>query len=302
MKQKNAFSLIELSIVILVIGILIAGVTQSSRLISQFKLSTARQLTSSSPVSSIPDISMWFDATSEYAFATGTSSYTDVDTPDDGAPIGRWNDINPRVTKLERKALVQATGDNQPLYSANAVNDLPALSYDFSNDCLASSDGNVSPRYFASADEQVTIFLVQRFAGTALSNTSSISWGTGLTNRFILFASWSGDILFDSGDVADSRVTYDIPSSSSFYGSPKIITVKRNGTDAEIWLDASSVGSIDDAGSFVDFSTTAVFQVGGCASKFNGFISELIIFDRSLKAEEQSAVESYLSKKWGIDI
>ncbi len=300
--KRKAFSLIELSIVILVIGILIAGITQSSRLISQFKLKTARQLTSSSPVSSIPDVSMWFDATSEYAFATGAGTYTDVDTPDDQTAIGRWNDMNPRVTALERKALVQATGNNQPTYYSNAVNDLPALSYDGTNDCLASSSGNVSPSYFSSADQQVTIFLVQRFMGTSSSNTSSISWSTAVTNRFILFASWSGDIFFDSGDASDTRVTYDIPSSSNFYGKPYLISLKRNGADSELWLNTSSIASRDDAGSFVDFSTSAAFEVGGCASRFNGFISELIVFDRALNSEEQSAVESYLSKKWGIDI
>ena len=37
----KAFSLIELSIVILIIGILVAGVTQSSRLFRQITLSTA---------------------------------------------------------------------------------------------------------------------------------------------------------------------------------------------------------------------------------------------------------------------
>jgi prepilin-type N-terminal cleavage/methylation domain-containing protein len=36
--QNKAFSLIELSIVILIIGILVAGVTSSSRLLKQMKL------------------------------------------------------------------------------------------------------------------------------------------------------------------------------------------------------------------------------------------------------------------------
>ena len=49
----RAFSLIEISIVLLIIGILVAGVTQSSRLISQSKINSARAMTQSSPVSSI---------------------------------------------------------------------------------------------------------------------------------------------------------------------------------------------------------------------------------------------------------
>lgn len=38
---KKAFSLIELSIVILIIGILVTGVTQSSRLVRQMKIASA---------------------------------------------------------------------------------------------------------------------------------------------------------------------------------------------------------------------------------------------------------------------
>ncbi|MFM7621060.1 MAG: prepilin-type N-terminal cleavage/methylation domain-containing protein, partial [Alphaproteobacteria bacterium] len=47
---NKAFSLIELSIVILIIGILVAGVTQSSRLVNQFRLTSARNITLSSPL------------------------------------------------------------------------------------------------------------------------------------------------------------------------------------------------------------------------------------------------------------
>jgi prepilin-type N-terminal cleavage/methylation domain-containing protein len=41
-KPSKAFSLKELSIVVLIIGILIAGVTQGSRLVRQSRLSTAQ--------------------------------------------------------------------------------------------------------------------------------------------------------------------------------------------------------------------------------------------------------------------
>ena len=60
MKQNRAFSLVELSIVILVIGIVIAGVTQTSRLIGQMKLSSARTLSQSSDVNGIKDLILIF--------------------------------------------------------------------------------------------------------------------------------------------------------------------------------------------------------------------------------------------------
>ncbi len=50
---------------ILIIGIIVAGVTQASRLVREFRLSSAQNLTKSSPVSGIGGLSLWFDAVSD---------------------------------------------------------------------------------------------------------------------------------------------------------------------------------------------------------------------------------------------
>jgi len=89
-QSKNfckAFSLIELSIVILIIGILVAGVTQSSRLLKQFRLITARNITTSSPVSTIKDLVFWIEPTLETSF--------DPNEAQQDYQLTRWNDINP---------------------------------------------------------------------------------------------------------------------------------------------------------------------------------------------------------------
>ena len=79
MAKKNAFSLIELSIVILIIGILVAGVTTSSRLIRAMKLISAKQLTQSSPVLTISDLLAWFEPTKEGIFGSGSAgTYTQL--------------------------------------------------------------------------------------------------------------------------------------------------------------------------------------------------------------------------------
>ena len=71
---KKAFSLIELSVVVLIIGILIAGITQSSRLVRAMKLNTARSLTRSSDVNSIRNLTAWFDATAEGVFSSSCNT------------------------------------------------------------------------------------------------------------------------------------------------------------------------------------------------------------------------------------
>ena len=66
---------------VLIIGILIAGITQSSRLVRAMKLNTARSLTRSSDVNSIRNLTALFDATAEGVFSsscTTTSTGTDL--------------------------------------------------------------------------------------------------------------------------------------------------------------------------------------------------------------------------------
>jgi prepilin-type N-terminal cleavage/methylation domain-containing protein len=117
-KKSRAFSLIELSIVILIIGILIAGVTQSSRLLRQAKLSTAQTLTKSSPVSGIKGLLIWLEPTLDDSFLSAEA--------DDGAGAHQWNDINPQSSS-KYYAVIDSDGD-VPLYKASSgPNGLPSL-------------------------------------------------------------------------------------------------------------------------------------------------------------------------------
>jgi prepilin-type N-terminal cleavage/methylation domain-containing protein len=57
--NKKAFSLIEISVVILIIVILIYGVSVGVDLYQDFRLATARSLTLNSRVGRIEDLSLW---------------------------------------------------------------------------------------------------------------------------------------------------------------------------------------------------------------------------------------------------
>ncbi|MBM5781910.1 MAG: prepilin-type N-terminal cleavage/methylation domain-containing protein [Pelagibacterales bacterium] len=93
--SNSAFSLIEMSIVLLIIGILISGVTQGLKLLNKFKLQTAQSLTQSSPVASISGLSYWFESTSEKSFSASEAV--------DEEKISNWYDISPRNTVLVAK-------------------------------------------------------------------------------------------------------------------------------------------------------------------------------------------------------
>ena len=146
-KHQKAFSLVELSMVILIIGILIAGVSQGIDLYSDFKLASARNLTSGSIVARVPNLSMWWETTMENSFANPK--------PNDGELINQWNDINSqRAMKIN--LFNTSNSDSRPTYKASAINNLPALKFSNAQE-LRSAD--IKGDSFFSNNE-ITVFLV----------------------------------------------------------------------------------------------------------------------------------------------
>lgn len=91
-KCSKAFSLIELSIVILVIGVLIGGVFSAVDQIYKFRIKAAQYLTMGSPVSSIAGLDLWFEVSLENSLS--------VVNPQDNQTITRWNNINPHIITI----------------------------------------------------------------------------------------------------------------------------------------------------------------------------------------------------------
>ena len=73
-KNHKAFSLIEISVVIVIIGILIAGISSGIDMFQDYRLTSARNLTKNAPISRIPDLKLWLETTSEKAFKVGTTT------------------------------------------------------------------------------------------------------------------------------------------------------------------------------------------------------------------------------------
>lgn len=142
-RKKQAFSLIEMSIVLLIIGIIIAGITQGSRLVGAFKLSTARNLTQDSPVTSIKNLALWLETTSE-------KSFPDTET-ENGSAVDAWYDINPDVSN---KVTVTAA-TSTPQYILNCMNALPCLRFDGVANFM-----NYDGSFLANSD--YTIFVVEQ--------------------------------------------------------------------------------------------------------------------------------------------
>jgi len=287
-RNLRAFSLIEISIVVLIIGILIVGVTQSSRLVSQAKVNSAKTLTQSSPVASIDGLMFWVETSSPQ------ESFSNKDI-EDGDAITVWNDINPQNSNRNN-----LTG-TYPNYETDGINAIPALTFDGIDDALTSSNfANISTG-------TVTIFAAIRLPGT-LANGTIVSKGTNFELKVTSSgssATWEvcgGGNCYPSSASATANAAYVV---SAVYNNTSTV---NTGTDTlagvNIFQNGSSLTQTTTTTSLTSSSDS--LTIGNVATGTDDFLEgnlgEVIVYDRSLKKEERQSIEEYLGKKWGIKV
>jgi prepilin-type N-terminal cleavage/methylation domain-containing protein len=289
---KAAFSLIELSIVILIIGILIAGVTQGSRLINAYKLSTARALSNSSPVPSIKDLFFWLDATAETAFLNQNSS-PDIEDTD---TVSSWKNSNPLTTS--QQFCIQGTTGNQPTYVTDGINNLPSVRFNVSNGTM-----RLSCTLGVSINTENTIFTVVKWVSSyALANTNFLVIDSGSAEQTLNSVTTAGLFQFSNWNGSSN---VDVLSHTLTSGGNVVITRYSNPTlnSSALYFNGSNVSTSTSTltGTFPNITIT-VGNFTNASRTLGGDIAEVIIYDRALKNEERIAVEKYLGQKWGIKI
>ena len=301
MKQKitKAFSLIELSIVILIIGILVAGVTQSSRLIKQMRLAMIKSMTLNSPVSSIKDLAVWLESTMDVSLIDGEEST--------GNTISAWFDINPQSST--KYNAISPSASESPTYLADGINGLPAISGDGTNDSMLING------------------LTDSFEGTGFTWIGVIQWVRpssgargyfGLKSDYGNFNNLTSVFLDDcNGSFNCFRVTSRSDGGlASYFGfntttfnqyQPHIISIVRKTTSLMNYDNGTQIGpTVNDssvAGIYRTSGPWALFKYTNTNTLyFQGYAGEYILYGRALKDDERKDVEKYLSKKWGIKL
>jgi prepilin-type N-terminal cleavage/methylation domain-containing protein len=117
-KKPSAFTLVEISVVVLIIGILLAGISQVFEMISEASLKSARSLSKSSRITRTDDLSFWLDATSDKAFDK---------EKDDNSTVSIWKDTNPKSTSPASSNTSSAS--LYPSYVLSAISSLPAVRF-----------------------------------------------------------------------------------------------------------------------------------------------------------------------------
>ena len=311
MTNKKAFSLIELSIVILIIGILVAGVTSSSRLVSQMKLASARSITISSPVSSIQGLLAWYETTIESSFDLSIGDQDQVAT---------WYDINPQSSF--KNNLTQSNASNRPTYIKTGIGGIPSLNFNNSNLQFDNFILNSNYTIFAvfkrsNVANNLGMDILTLLSGGPTGNAgllieiqpSSGAWlglnrSIRLLHRYPYSASWGSNEndnytslsypIMENGEYIFGYVRNFNNSSTASY---------INGNNANYVAVLSGYSTYGyNIQNFIGPLTMVVGNLIAANRPFSGMISELIIYDRALKYDEVVDVSKYLSKKYSIKI
>ena len=266
---KKGFSLIEISIVLLIIGILISGILVGQDLILDAKIKSAQNLTRTSPVNKIPDLTLWLDVNAEKSLITTATAdrcllkYVSYQDLLGNETICAWQDINSQKSFASDKISLSLNTTHalnaMPTYVVNGIGGLPSLYFD-GGDYLISSIPqstdvantilNVDLHSLLSSSE-VSFFIVQQFEGASsgTSNTATLfhhsSGNFSIQNNHRVSITPSGGtasdeygpkITFVSG--ADSVLTTVKPTFSMTL--PQVISVIRENSSAKLYVNSTA--------------------------------------------------------------
>lgn len=218
----------------------------------------------------------------------GTSSTTDL------LPVNEWQDISGNSLHAQ-----QTEGSLQPLFIANAINGMPAIWFDGSDDFLSIADVDALDNTHG-----VTLFAVTRPENPDGQPRGIISKRTSSGNEeaYYLFVYDNNRIYFNAeGNRINSsnNLVTDQPQvfSTVFDGSlsnPRS-RIFHNGVQSGSGNGPTSIGNY-----------TSDLHIGilnpDYGRGFRGDIAEIIVYRSSLNAAQRSIIEAYLGNRYNISL
>ena len=294
MQRKAGFSLVEISIVVLILGIMLAGIFNYNNFVLKASLVSAKKITKSSTILRIEDLAFWLDATAQNSFKpdelVNTAFLSDIS---DKQTIGWWQDVNLQRVYPARLNFISSNLANRPKYLVSAINNLPALYFD-GNDFLRIEN---LPTTAIASENEITIFVVQNVTKGALNTVTINSSIDGIVERVILHAYWSNGIFFDFGSwYSGGRISkLDYPVNS-YLNKPQVISAIKNSSSSSVYIN-SKLEFEANTTSVLNTSLNRYLEIG---ISFDGHIGEILIYNRALRVKERMLIEQYLMKKWKI--
>lgn len=283
----KAFSLIELSIVVIIVAMLITGIIKGSGLVRSSRIANARSYTAKSVVPEIKNLVAWYE----------TSMIDSFDKRDavDEAQISNWYDISPssNVGSNKRNTLTRTAGSGV-VYNASGINDIPSI--------LFSGGEKISlDNFFQGGSVQNTIFIVFR-PSSSPSASLQVLTDSGSSGSTSSVGIKNNSINLNAGSSSDTGTSTN--SASLEVDTDYVLCVYFNGTSSQAFLnDASNrIGDSTISSGDNELRGLTIGSYQSSSSPFSGFISEVIVYNTVLTLQERKDVMSYLGKKYKISV
>lgn len=195
-----------------------------------------------------------------------------------------------------KTAASQSVANNRPV--TTTVNGKTALSFDGSNDGLdftgtARTDETWIIAAAQTADQSGTRALVA-------DNGNGFGIYTAKGSVRLMDTSWGA---YTDG-VNRHRTQYNANPAVPF--GPGVISIVRSAAAGGfMFIDGTQRTSIFGATSFTTSLSTTLSRIGYISSTvfpLQGWIGEILLYDRALPAADRLKIERYLGKKWGITV
>ncbi len=274
-KNFRAFSLIELSLVILVIGVLIVGITASSILIKKSRITNAQRLSENSPIAGIRATSLWLETSLDSSF---------VSQIDDNSSIGSnsWND------RSSSKISLTIAGSGADVVYANTINYIPGIK--FSNGKYLTFDGS----FLNNTD--YTISILEKRLATGTNYFLGDSSNSDANESILLGYSLDNQIVHSQGDSNSYNSSVSTYNQSKDY--PRVFTFTHSTSDGnKTYINGYLAASDSNRTNHLTNISTIALGKG-----YQGEIGEIAIFTKKLKNSERKDVEEYLAKKFNANI
>jgi prepilin-type N-terminal cleavage/methylation domain-containing protein len=224
---------------------------------------------------------LWLDA------SDGTSINTGL--PSSGVGVATWKDKSGNANNF-----TQGTGGNTPTYVTNAINSLPVLRFDGTNDNISRSALSLTgATWFIVAKPNSTsnmeLFSTRSNDSMYRISTANPTVGTGKAGIF-------RTTRLETYPPTNNPATPPT-SGTQLYGG-----ISTSGT-YEMFRNGFSAGTTT-----ADFNTGTTWMIGagqnssGGAAQFfwNGDVAEVAVYPGALSEADRLTIQAYLANKWGI--
>jgi prepilin-type N-terminal cleavage/methylation domain-containing protein len=277
--MKKGFSLIELAVALVIISVLAAIILSGAGIKKTARVNGAKSLTSAANLGSLGDLIFWIE----------TSDVSNLDIETDGT-ISGWKDISSLTSGV---SVEQSTVSARPTYVEEAINGLPVVRFDGTNDVLTANNSKLT------IDDEVTVFAVY-----------SSDVGTGEDGFITQVSCSAGRDGYTLARLTSSGVFRAYHYTNSTISTPQTISAAADSYIAIYKYDQGSVTmqqneAISTASSSFAAPAQPLLYIGSGSNCSTGFYAnidfgEVIIFNRALEAAEISEIVRYLSQKWKI--